>query len=55
MHKVLEWGWGGPRESIQKVMAFMKIVGADEILTRLAAGTNRRREEEQISGVWKEN
>lgn len=52
-HKVLEWGEA--RESIQKVMAFVEIVGADEILTRLSAGTIGRREEAKISGVWKEN
>lgn len=50
MHKVLEWG--GARESIQKVMAFVKVVRTAEILTRLSAGTIRRREA-QISGVWK--
>lgn len=55
-HKVLDGErMGEPRESIQKVMAFVKIVRADEILTRLSAGTIRRREEAQISGVWKEN
>lgn len=32
---------------------FVKIVRADEILTRLSAGMIRRREEAQISGVWK--
>lgn len=53
MHKVLEWGEGSKRKHPES--DFVKIVRADEILTRLSAGMIRRREEAQISGVWKKN
>lgn len=53
IHKVLEWG--RRKRKHPESMAFVKIVRADEILPGLSAGTIRRREEAQISGVWKEN
>lgn len=49
MHKVLEWRGSKKKHPESN---FVKIVRADEILTRLSAWTIRKREEAQISGVW---